>query len=138
MAISVSSLSEKDLFSLCLMNQAQIDRLLNKMSFRSQMELRRDVQIALTHYAKGKPILNAQYGDKVYLDEKRTPTEFKHAIQFRATALQRYIEKRCRNFYMAQMRNQIIMAYPCFANNPQKIKSLIKQKWLKFCKKFSY
>jgi len=132
MALSVSKLSLGELVWLTRLKRDGLESVLSRMNFTQMMEFRKEIQIALTHFAKGKPALSATQGDIL------NPADFTHAVQWKALGLCKYIERKVRNAYLATMRPMIIMRYPEFAKNPQKVKSLTLQKWEKFCKKHSY
>lgn len=127
---AISTLALGEFIGLCKMNRAMVDRILTRLTFPQQMNLRRQIQIALARFAKGKPALVADGGDILTLDS--------HEIQLRALALCQHIERRVRDAYLREMSPMIIMRYPEFAKNPQKVKSLAKEKWSRFCVKNSY
>lgn len=135
---ATSRLSEGDFIRICGMKTEQLNSFLAQVSFRNRMELRRDIQIALARYAKGKPILNVLEGEIVHLNERREVVSNAHAIQIRAVKICEFIEKNVRDAYTEKMKMLVIQRYPEFSKNPQKVKSLAKRKWQKFCAKLSY
>lgn len=127
---AVSRLTESEFIAICRMTKPEILRILWPMTFPQQMMLRRDIQISLARYSKGKPVLVAAGGEVARVES--------HDIQLRALSLCQLIERRVRNAYLPAMTSKIILRYPYVAKNPQKVKSLAKAKWSRFCVKHSY
>ena len=136
MVISISSLTQSEFLNIVGWNKAMLNRLLDKMSYKQQLYLRKDIQIALTHYSKGKPVLNAISGDKVEILPNGVVVRGPHEVQIRAIKICQHIERRLRANYMRDMKYKIALKYPEFFKNPQKLKSLAKRQFEKFLKKF--
>lgn len=132
MSISISTLTQTDFLNICRCKRSTMDSWLNTMRPRQKMEFRRNIQIALVHYAKGKPSLSPTEG--TLLDRELNS----HQIQFRAMSVLKHIERNCRNEYIKIMMREIAKRYPHLSENKAKLKSLAKQKWERFCSKTSY
>lgn len=133
MPIAISALTQTEFINICQMRTRDLEtKILSRLSYKKCMEFRRELQVSLTEFARGKPILNLDTGD--VFDVNR----YSHEIQYRALQHINYIEGKVRNAYINSMRPKIIMSYPEFAKNPAKVKSLAKMKWNKFCAKLSY
>lgn len=134
----VSQLTQGEMIRIVSMKAPQIMALLARLPYRGRLQLRRDIQIALTRFSGGKPILNVSEGQHVLTNNRREVLNNDHAIQLRALRVCQLIENNVRDAYMNAMRGKIIMRYPEFAKNPKKVKSLTKLKWRKYLAKTSY
>jgi hypothetical protein len=131
----VSYFTESEFISLVLMKWSDfVDKVLKYKSPRGMMELRRQMQIACTAYANGKPILNCIPGQGEPLNLQLLSDH----VQQRWLAFDREIVKLARAVYLKQMIAQIMRLYPDTIKRPGASEELAQKKYDKFLKKFRY
>lgn len=130
MPISISSISQSELITLVNSKRVDIDRILIYMTDNRRLDFAKQVQIALTHFAKGKPTLSASDGDVL---DGGNPS---HSIQWKAIQLLKYLERVCRGSYLRIMRPMIAQKYPYWTED--KVKQEAKRKFLKYWRKQTY
>lgn len=89
----------------------------NRFGLKEALNFRREMQIALTHYSKGKPY---------------------DTVQERIIMLTMAVERWAREHYLADKMAQLFRLYDNFRNNPAAAKMEAKAKWEKKLAAWSY
>lgn len=132
--MAVSSLSEAEFIGLCLMKWPDfVAKVLRYKTPRGMMELRRQMQIACTAYAKGKPILTATPGQQNFDTQNLS-----HLIQFKWIQKNKAIERFAREVYFQQMIPMVMRTYPDSMKRPGAAEEMARKKYDKFLQKFGY
>jgi hypothetical protein len=128
---ATSTLTEAEFIAVCRLSKSGLARALRGMTVLQALEFRRNVQIALTRFSKGKPVLSVTEGAPVRIGD---PSE----LQFRALAVCKVIERWSREVYMRDKTLDLIRWNTELAKNPKAVKNMLKEKWERFIKTRSY